>query len=69
MDDLDRDGVVTRDDAIWLFKLVDRMDRMPAPLFPAASATTAPPARTGRSSTSMCAALALARLGERQPVP
>jgi hypothetical protein len=33
MDDLDRDGVVTRDDAIWLFKLVDRMDRMPAALF------------------------------------
>jgi hypothetical protein len=34
MDDLDRDGVVTRDDAIWLFKLVDRMDRTPAALFP-----------------------------------
>ena len=34
MDDLDGDGVVTRDDAIWLFKLVDRMDRMPAALFP-----------------------------------
>lgn len=34
MDDLDRDGVITRDDAIWLFKLVDRMDRMPAALFP-----------------------------------
>ena len=34
MDDLDRDGVVTRDDAIWLFRLVDRMDRMPAALFP-----------------------------------
>jgi len=34
MDDLDRDGLVTRDDAIWLFKLVDRMDHMPAPLFP-----------------------------------
>jgi Peptidase M15 len=34
MDDLDRDGVVTRDDAIWLFKLVDRMDRMPAAVFP-----------------------------------
>ena len=34
MDDLDRDGVVTRDDAIWLFRLVDRMDRLPAPLFP-----------------------------------
>jgi hypothetical protein len=34
MDDLDRDGVVTRDDAIWLFRLIDGMDRMPAPLFP-----------------------------------
>jgi Peptidase M15 len=34
MDDLDRDGVVTRDDAIWLFRLVDRMDRAPAALFP-----------------------------------
>jgi len=34
MDDLDHDGVVTRDDAIWLFNLVDRMDRMPAALFP-----------------------------------
>jgi hypothetical protein len=33
MDDLDRDGVVTRKDAIWLFKLVDAMDRMPAALF------------------------------------
>jgi hypothetical protein len=33
MDDLDRDGVVTRDDAIWLFKLIDGMDRMPAALF------------------------------------
>ncbi len=33
MDDLDRDGVVTRADAIWLFKLVDGMDRMPAALF------------------------------------
>jgi Peptidase M15 len=33
MDDLDRDGVVTRDDAIWLFKLIDVMDRMPAALF------------------------------------
>lgn len=34
MDDLDRDGVVTRNDAIWLFKLVDRMDRKPAAMFP-----------------------------------
>ena len=34
MDDLDRDGVVTRDDAIWLFQLIDHMDRMPAALFP-----------------------------------
>ena len=34
MDDLDRNGVVTRDDAIWLFELVDRMDRRPAALFP-----------------------------------
>jgi hypothetical protein len=33
MDDLDRDGVVTRDDSIWLFKLIDGMDRMPAALF------------------------------------
>jgi hypothetical protein len=33
MDDLDRDGVVTRDDAIWLFRLIDGMDRMPAALF------------------------------------
>jgi len=32
MDDLDRDGAVTRDDAIWLFKLIDVMDRMPAAL-------------------------------------
>jgi Peptidase M15 len=34
MDDLDRDGVVTRDDAIWLFRLVDRLDRRPAAPFP-----------------------------------
>jgi hypothetical protein len=34
MDDLDRNGVVTRDDAIWLFRLVDRMDRKPAAAFP-----------------------------------
>ena len=34
MDDLDRDGAVTRDDAIWLFQLIDHMDRMPAALFP-----------------------------------
>jgi hypothetical protein len=34
MDDLDRDGLVTRDDAIWLFRLIDHMDRMPAALFP-----------------------------------
>jgi hypothetical protein len=33
MDDLDRDGTVTRDDAIWLFKLIDVMDRMPSALF------------------------------------
>lgn len=33
MDDLDGDGVVTRDDAIWLFRLIDGMDRMPAALF------------------------------------
>jgi len=33
MDDLDRDGTVTRDDAIWLFRLIDGMDRMPAALF------------------------------------
>jgi hypothetical protein len=33
MDDLDRDGTVTRDDAVWLFKLVDGMDRMPGGLF------------------------------------
>ena len=33
MDDLDRDGVVTRDDSIWLFRLIDGMDRMPAALF------------------------------------
>jgi hypothetical protein len=29
MDDLDRDGAVTRDDAIWLFRLIDGMDRLP----------------------------------------
>ena len=34
MDDLDRDGAVTREDAIWLFSLVDRMDRRPGALFP-----------------------------------
>jgi hypothetical protein len=34
MDDLDRDGIVTRDDSIWLFRLVDRMDRLPATPFP-----------------------------------
>ena len=28
------DGVITRDDAIWLFTLIDRMDRLPAALFP-----------------------------------
>ncbi|MEO5819209.1 MAG: D-Ala-D-Ala carboxypeptidase family metallohydrolase [Vicinamibacteraceae bacterium] len=33
MDDLDRDGMVTRDDAIWLFRLIDGMDRMPAAFF------------------------------------
>ena len=33
MDDLDRDGAVTRDDAVWLFKLVDGMDRMPGAFF------------------------------------
>jgi hypothetical protein len=33
MDDLNGDGVVTRDDAIWLFELVDRMDRLPDALF------------------------------------
>jgi hypothetical protein len=33
MDDLNRDGIVTRDDAIWLFRLVDRMDRLPSALF------------------------------------
>ncbi len=33
MDDLDRDGLATRDDAIWLFKLIDGMDRMPAAPF------------------------------------
>jgi hypothetical protein len=33
MDDLDSDGVVTREDALWLFRLVDRMDRMPGALF------------------------------------
>jgi hypothetical protein len=33
MDDLDRDGIVTRDDAIWLFRLVDGMDRAPGGLF------------------------------------
>jgi hypothetical protein len=33
MDDLNRDGVITRDDAIWLFDLVDRMDRLPDALF------------------------------------
>jgi hypothetical protein len=33
MDDLDRDGVVTRNDALWLFRLIDGMDRMPTTLF------------------------------------
>ena len=33
MDDLNGDGIVTRDDAIWLFELVDRMDRLPDALF------------------------------------
>ena len=33
MDDLNRDGVVTRDDAVWLYELVDRMDRLPQALF------------------------------------
>jgi hypothetical protein len=33
MDDLNRDGVVTRDDAVWLFEVVDRMDRLPQALF------------------------------------
>jgi hypothetical protein len=33
MDDLDRDGAVTRDDAIWLFRLIDGMDRMPTAHF------------------------------------
>jgi hypothetical protein len=33
MDDLDGDGVVTREDAIWLFRLVDGMDRRPGALF------------------------------------
>jgi hypothetical protein len=33
MDDLNRDGIVSRDDAIWLFELVDRMDRRPDALF------------------------------------
>lgn len=33
MDDLNGDGIVTRDDAIWLFEVVDRMDRLPAALF------------------------------------
>jgi hypothetical protein len=33
MDDLDRDGTITRDDALWLFRLVDGMDRMPTALF------------------------------------
>jgi Peptidase M15 len=34
MDDLDRDGVVTRDDAIWLFRLVDHLDRTSVARFP-----------------------------------
>jgi hypothetical protein len=33
MDDLDHDGLATRDDAIWLFRLIDGMDRMPAAPF------------------------------------
>ena len=33
MDDLDRNGVVTRGDAMWLFRLIDGMDRTPAALF------------------------------------
>jgi hypothetical protein len=33
MDDLDRDGDVTRADAVWLFRLVDGLDRMPTTLF------------------------------------
>jgi hypothetical protein len=33
MDDLDGDGTVTREDAIWLFRLIDRMDRTPPALF------------------------------------
>jgi hypothetical protein len=33
MDDLDGDGAVTRNDAIWLFRLIDGMDRMPTALF------------------------------------
>jgi hypothetical protein len=33
MDDLDRDGAITRNDAIWLFRLIDGMDRMPTALF------------------------------------
>ena len=64
MDDLDRDGVVTRDDAVWLFKLVDGMDRTPAASSAAGSATTAARRRTGRSSTSTCAAGWRAGAGE-----
>jgi hypothetical protein len=33
MDDLDHDGATTRDDAIWLFRLIDGMDRRPDAAF------------------------------------
>jgi hypothetical protein len=33
MDDLDRDGALTRDDAIWLFRLIDGLDRRPEAVF------------------------------------
>ena len=33
MEDLDRDGAVTRDDAVWLFQILDGMERTPGAPF------------------------------------
>ena len=58
MDDLDRDGMVTGDDAdlavpSWSTAWI----ACPRRCSPAGSGTTAPPPRTARSSTSTCAAV------------